>query len=61
MITCAVDHDLLFWVGHIYIDDLENMLDDFMLSLNTELDDGSIEEVLPLSSSQTIIILLAQI
>lgn len=29
----------------IYIDDLENMLDEFMLSLNTEIDDGSIEEV----------------
>lgn len=29
----------------IYIDDLENMLDEFMLSLNTEIDDGSIEEI----------------
>ncbi|KAL8135399.1 uncharacterized protein LOC141713307 isoform X1 [Apium graveolens] len=40
-------HDLFFWLTHstgtIY--DLENMLDDFMLSLNTQLDDGSIEEV----------------
>ncbi|KAK1355435.1 hypothetical protein POM88_048691 [Heracleum sosnowskyi] len=34
------------------------MLDDFMLSLNTELDDGSIEEVLSLSSSQHVIALL---
>ncbi|XP_074342132.1 uncharacterized protein LOC141679563 [Apium graveolens] len=41
--------DLFSWftksAGPIYIDDLENMLDDFMLSLNTELDDGSIEEI----------------
>ncbi|KAL8090189.1 uncharacterized protein LOC141695254 [Apium graveolens] len=41
--------DLFSWFtkskGPIYIDDLENMLDDFMLSLNTELDDGSIEEI----------------
>lgn len=31
--------------GPIYIDELEDILDDFMLSLNTEVDDGSIEEV----------------
>ncbi|CAK9177615.1 unnamed protein product [Ilex paraguariensis] len=31
--------------GKLYIDDLENMLDEFMLSLNTEIDDGSIEEI----------------
>ncbi|KAD7480066.1 hypothetical protein E3N88_03202 [Mikania micrantha] len=29
----------------LYIDELENLLDDFMLSLNTEIDDGSIEEI----------------
>ncbi|KAL4576363.1 hypothetical protein LXL04_012455 [Taraxacum kok-saghyz] len=29
----------------LYVDDLENLLDDFMLSLNTEIDDGSIEEI----------------
>ncbi|KAI7751220.1 hypothetical protein M8C21_021289 [Ambrosia artemisiifolia] len=29
----------------LYVDELENLLDDFMLSLNTEIDDGSIEEV----------------
>ncbi|CAA3014715.1 Hypothetical predicted protein [Olea europaea subsp. europaea] len=29
----------------VYIDDLEDMLDEFMLSLNTEIEDGSIEEI----------------
>ncbi|CAI9273523.1 unnamed protein product [Lactuca saligna] len=29
----------------LYVDDLENLLDDFMLSLNTEIEDGSIEEI----------------
>ncbi|KAI3799797.1 hypothetical protein L1987_35100 [Smallanthus sonchifolius] len=29
----------------LYVDELENLLDDFMLSLNTEIDDGSIEEI----------------
>ncbi|XP_073048979.1 uncharacterized protein [Primulina eburnea] len=29
----------------VYIDDLEDMLDEFMLSLNTEIGDGSIEEI----------------
>lgn len=29
----------------VYIDDVENVLDDFMLSLNTEIADGSIEDV----------------
>ncbi|KAL3849100.1 hypothetical protein ACJIZ3_010982 [Penstemon smallii] len=29
----------------VYMDDLEDMLDEFMLSLNTEIDDGSIEEI----------------
>ncbi|XP_073289497.1 pre-rRNA-processing protein TSR2-like [Primulina huaijiensis] len=29
----------------VYIDDLEDMLDEFMLSLNTETGDGSIEEI----------------
>ncbi|PIN19495.1 hypothetical protein CDL12_07826 [Handroanthus impetiginosus] len=28
----------------VYIDDVEDMLDEFMLSLNAEIDDGSIEE-----------------
>ncbi|WOH01559.1 hypothetical protein DCAR_0520943 [Daucus carota subsp. sativus] len=31
--------------GPIYIEELEDMLDDFMLSLNIEIDDGSIEEI----------------
>ncbi|KAH7849518.1 hypothetical protein Vadar_019024 [Vaccinium darrowii] len=29
----------------LYIDDLEDMLDESMLSLNTEIDDGSVEEI----------------
>ncbi|KAK4432566.1 hypothetical protein Salat_1018800 [Sesamum alatum] len=29
----------------VYIDDLEDILDEFMLSLNTEIGDGSIEEI----------------
>ncbi|KAK1409500.1 hypothetical protein QVD17_36026 [Tagetes erecta] len=29
----------------LYVDELEELLDDFMLSLNTEIDDGSINEV----------------
>nr|XP_043620120.1 pre-rRNA-processing protein TSR2 homolog [Erigeron canadensis] len=29
----------------LYVDDLDNLLDDFMLSLNTEVDDGSIEDI----------------
>ncbi|KAI3793081.1 hypothetical protein L1987_35694 [Smallanthus sonchifolius] len=29
----------------LYVDKLENLLDDFMLSLNTETSDGSIEEI----------------
>ncbi|KAI3520032.1 hypothetical protein L1887_09253 [Cichorium endivia] len=32
-------------IDALYVDDLENLLDDFMLSLNTEIDDGSIEEI----------------
>ncbi|GFQ01525.1 hypothetical protein PHJA_002296400 [Phtheirospermum japonicum] len=34
-------------LGHeqVYIDDIEDMLDEFMLSLNTEIGDGSIEEI----------------
>ncbi|RVW79233.1 hypothetical protein CK203_045241 [Vitis vinifera] len=31
--------------GPLYIDDLENILDEAMLSLNTMTEDGSIEEV----------------
>ena len=31
----------------LYIDDLEGMLFEGLLSLNTEVDDGSIEEVIP--------------
>ncbi|XP_076923165.1 uncharacterized protein LOC143585211 [Bidens hawaiensis] len=43
----AVDvyHWLIRPTGELYVDELENLLDDFMLSLNTEIDDGSIEEV----------------
>ncbi|KAF7817851.1 pre-rRNA-processing protein TSR2-like protein [Senna tora] len=40
--------DLLSWFTlskePLYIDDLENMLDEGMLSLNVEVDDGSVEE-----------------
>ncbi|KAJ0829056.1 putative pre-rRNA-processing protein TSR2 [Helianthus annuus] len=35
----------------LYVDELEDLLDDFMLSLNTEIDDGSIEEVRDFYSS----------
>ncbi|GKA52644.1 hypothetical protein Tco_0745959 [Tanacetum coccineum] len=35
----------LYFVKALYVDELENLLDDFMLSLNTEIDEGSIEEV----------------
>ncbi|KAJ9541857.1 hypothetical protein OSB04_028363 [Centaurea solstitialis] len=43
----AVDiyHWLIRPIEALYVDDLENVLDDFMLSLNTEIDDGSIEEI----------------
>ncbi|XP_076911730.1 uncharacterized protein LOC143569789 [Bidens hawaiensis] len=43
----AVDvyHWLIRPTEALYVDELENLLDDFMLSLNTEIDDGSIEEV----------------
>ncbi|GJY17613.1 hypothetical protein Tco_0389104 [Tanacetum coccineum] len=34
----------LYFVKALYVDELENLLDDFMLSLNTEIDEGSIEE-----------------
>lgn len=44
-----IDYVLFLWVGPIYIEELEDMLDDFMLSLNIEIDDGSIEEVVSLS------------
>ncbi|KAA8536951.1 hypothetical protein F0562_029429 [Nyssa sinensis] len=41
--------DILSWFTQskepLYIDDLEDMLDEFMLSLNTEIGDGSIEEI----------------
>ncbi|KAL8159579.1 hypothetical protein V2J09_001116, partial [Rumex salicifolius] len=41
--------DIFIWFtqtkGELYIDDLENLLDEAMLSLNTEVADGSIEEV----------------
>ncbi|XP_054809673.1 uncharacterized protein LOC129311403 [Prosopis cineraria] len=41
--------DLLNWFTQskepLYIDDLENMLDEGMLSLNMEVEDGSVEEV----------------
>ncbi|KAI4350033.1 hypothetical protein L6164_010561 [Bauhinia variegata] len=42
-------NDVLSWFTQskepLYIDDLEQILDDGMLSLNVEVDDGSIEEV----------------
>ncbi|RVW70252.1 hypothetical protein CK203_056196 [Vitis vinifera] len=41
--------DIFSWFTHsrepLYIDDLENILDEAMLSLNTMTEDGSIEEV----------------
>lgn len=41
--------DIFIWFtntkGELYIDDLEDLLDQAMLSLNTEVADGSIEEV----------------
>ncbi|XP_057502281.1 pre-rRNA-processing protein TSR2-like [Actinidia eriantha] len=41
--------DIFSWLTQskepLYIDDLENLLDEFMLSLNTEIADGSIEEI----------------
>lgn len=52
---------LILCIGPIYIDELEDILDDFMLSLNTEVDDGSIEEVIPLSLFEPLIVLLVQI
>ncbi|KAJ0816310.1 putative pre-rRNA-processing protein TSR2 [Helianthus annuus] len=43
----AVDvyHWLIRPAEALYVDELEDLLDDFMLSLNTEIDDGSIDEV----------------
>ncbi|XP_073044282.1 uncharacterized protein [Primulina eburnea] len=38
-------HHLTQSKEQVYIDDLEDMLDEFMLSLNTEIGDGSIEEI----------------
>ncbi|KAL4585309.1 hypothetical protein LXL04_009927 [Taraxacum kok-saghyz] len=38
-------HWLIRLAVTLYVDDLENLLDDFMLSLNTEIDNGSIEEI----------------
>ncbi|XP_021972592.1 pre-rRNA-processing protein TSR2 homolog isoform X2 [Helianthus annuus] len=29
----------------LYVDELEDLLDDFMLSFNTDIDDGSVEEI----------------
>ncbi|KAK9292880.1 hypothetical protein L1049_020861 [Liquidambar formosana] len=41
--------DIFSWFSHFkeprYVDDLENLLDEAMLSLNTMIEDGSIEEV----------------
>ncbi|XP_035551291.1 pre-rRNA-processing protein TSR2-like [Juglans regia] len=41
--------DIISWFTQsrepLYIDDLENILDEAMLSLNTEAEDGSIEEI----------------
>ncbi|KAK9061213.1 hypothetical protein SSX86_018393 [Deinandra increscens subsp. villosa] len=41
--------DIYQWLNRpsesLYVDELENLLDDFMLSLSTEIDDGSIEEI----------------
>ncbi|XP_059652443.1 uncharacterized protein LOC132299693 isoform X1 [Cornus florida] len=41
--------DIFSWLTQskepLFIDDLEEMLDEFMLSINTQIEDGSIEEV----------------
>ncbi|XP_052170048.1 uncharacterized protein LOC127786596 [Diospyros lotus] len=41
--------DIFSWLTQskepLYADDLEDMLDEFMLSLNTEIADGSVEEI----------------
>ncbi|KAK9062988.1 hypothetical protein SSX86_016858 [Deinandra increscens subsp. villosa] len=44
-LSVDVYHWLIRPAEALYVDDLENLLDDFMLSLNTEIDDGSIEEI----------------
>ncbi|GER41888.1 pre-rRNA-processing protein TSR2 [Striga asiatica] len=41
----SIFHRLTQAKEQVYIDDIEDMLDDFMLSLNTEIGDGSIEEI----------------
>ncbi|CAA0818828.1 Pre-rRNA-processing protein TSR2- conserved region [Striga hermonthica] len=41
----SIFHRLTQTKEQVYIDDIEDMLDDFMLSLNTEIGDGSIEEI----------------
>ncbi|KAI9115607.1 hypothetical protein K1719_013276 [Acacia pycnantha] len=48
-LTCPRGRDILAWftqsTGPLDIYDLENMLDDGMLSLSVEVDDGSVEQV----------------
>lgn len=48
-------HPLFCFSEALYVDELENLLDDFMLSLNTEIDDGSIEEVKQTPFSQSML------
>ncbi|XP_038716840.1 pre-rRNA-processing protein TSR2 homolog isoform X2 [Tripterygium wilfordii] len=48
-ISEQLNSDILSWFTQsrdpLYIDDLENILDEAMLSLNTMIEDGSVEEV----------------
>lgn len=43
--SCVAYLVVAFFPEPLYMDDLENMLDEAMLSLNTMTEDGSIEEV----------------
>ncbi|KAL8222939.1 hypothetical protein R6Q57_020338 [Mikania cordata] len=44
-IQCPCNFYLFHLSEALNVDELENLLDDFMLSLNTEIEDGSIEEM----------------
>ncbi|KAB5556333.1 hypothetical protein DKX38_007242 [Salix brachista] len=57
--------DILSWFTQsrepLYIDDLEGILDEAMLSLNTMIEDGSIEEVIPYSLKNCSLLLLFKV
>jgi len=40
-----VGSSLFCYAEKVYMDDIEEILDEFMISLNTEVNDGSLEEV----------------